>query len=596
MNFYNKFNDLKMKYKLNPGKLVVPIVGLFALICLGVGTSYAYLNYFSEATNTTGISAGTLALEFSGETSAIVLDKGIPQTNADALANNTAYSFSIKNTGTLPVAYTLSFNDICSTTASYTVGGSSVTPNKCIPFTYINVAIKKGTADYVTYNLADYAASKTAVLDLGEIAGGATSEAFSLKVWLDQSTPNEYSSEPTSGTTQNVIFAGRVSVYGEQVTSTATPAVLRMAQNKSCFIAKDGTITGYDVSCGLNVNIPSMIDGVIINAIGDNAFLNKNIKSLTLPVALTSIGENSFKGNDLSCVTIPNTVTSIGKGAFYKSSTSNTGLTGISNNTTNQFYWDKIINGKDTSDYHFINGTVANDVSSVIISSGDSCSSENLIDPVFENISMISNNSNQTYAKAGDVITVDIITKDPISTPKVFVAGASATVKKVSDTRYSATVSVTDSFVNGEAKLVISDWKYEDGTDGSVVSKTTTDSYVNIDTKKVSCTASGPFDSTSTSNKLTKVSRGSKVYFALSCTDVGGIKTVKDATTLTLGAGISSIDMIGFEQITNGYKYIYEATVGNTAGNYSITFPDNWVLDVAGNGNSSTSTQNFTVE
>ena len=188
-------------------------------------------------------------------------------------------------------------------------------------------------------------------------------------------------------------------------------------------VVTDGTIriTGYNIDIGgIDIVIPSTIDGKTVVAIGDNAFyakalstetsmLNKsniqfmsnkedreiaaahrgNIKSVVIPSTLKSIGKeafdfnqissvtlsnglkmignNAFNDNQLTSVTIPSSVTSIGYGAFYKRSYSNPNLTKIVNKTGNSFNWGNIIN--NTSGYEFIAGTVVNDVGNVEITS-----------------------------------------------------------------------------------------------------------------------------------------------------------------------------------------------------------------------------------
>ena len=117
------------------------------------------------------------------------------------------------------------------------------------------------------------------------------------------------------------------------------------------------SITGYSIEGGLDVVIPSNINGKQVVAIGNNAFTTKGvtptgistnkieyniqplyskkdnyevvpivavqskglgITSVTIPNSVTSIGKSAFYGNKLTSVIIPNSVTSIGYGAFEK--------------------------------------------------------------------------------------------------------------------------------------------------------------------------------------------------------------------------------------------------------------------------------------
>ncbi len=115
------------------------------------------------------------------------------------------------------------------------------------------------------------------------------------------------------------------------------------------------SITGYNIEAGLDVVIPSMINGKKVVAIADYAFttngitptsiknkekasvsyLNNSKNKTVIPLArpslaglgitrvvipntVTSIGDNAFKYNKLTEVTIPSSVTSIGLYAFAR--------------------------------------------------------------------------------------------------------------------------------------------------------------------------------------------------------------------------------------------------------------------------------------
>ena len=96
------------------------------------------------------------------------------------------------------------------------------------------------------------------------------------------------------------------------------------------------SITGYSIEGGLDVVIPSNINGKQVVAIGNTAFCF----------------------NKLTSVTIPSSVTSIGSSAFLKKDSSNPNLTKIINKTGRSFNWGDIVN--DSSGYDFVTGTVVN--------------------------------------------------------------------------------------------------------------------------------------------------------------------------------------------------------------------------------------------
>ena len=100
-------------------------------------------------------------------------------------------------------------------------------------------------------------------------------------------------------------------------------------------------ITGYNIEGGLDVVIPSEIDGKKETAIGASAYESKGITSVIIPNTITSIGERAFRYNKLTSVIIPSSVTSIGYSAFYISNSK------IINNTNiaDVDIWERITGG-----------------------------------------------------------------------------------------------------------------------------------------------------------------------------------------------------------------------------------------------------------
>ena len=82
------------------------------------------------------------------------------------------------------------------------------------------------------------------------------------------------------------------------------------------FDSATGTITGYDIAGGLAVVIPSTIDGIAVEQIGDNAFYDKDLTSVIIPDSVTVIWAYAFYGNQLTSVTIPDSMTGIDDYAF----------------------------------------------------------------------------------------------------------------------------------------------------------------------------------------------------------------------------------------------------------------------------------------
>ena len=94
-----------------------------------------------------------------------------------------------------------------------------------------------------------------------------------------------------------------------EVTVSASP---------SMFSFVNGVITGYS-GTDTDVYIPSVINGVRVTKLGDDAFKNRtDITSVTIPDSVTSIGSGAFEYcSRLTSITIPDGVTNIGSDAFY---------------------------------------------------------------------------------------------------------------------------------------------------------------------------------------------------------------------------------------------------------------------------------------
>ncbi len=75
-------------------------------------------------------------------------------------------------------------------------------------------------------------------------------------------------------------------------------------------------IIGFDTNSGVQVIIPSIIDGVNVERIGISAFSDLGINSVGLPSGILEIGDHAFSGNNLSIIVVPNSITKIGTASF----------------------------------------------------------------------------------------------------------------------------------------------------------------------------------------------------------------------------------------------------------------------------------------
>ena len=178
------------------------------IACLLIGSSMAYLIFEANGTTQT-ISAGTLQLSYTNESEAIILNNAVPQSDEQGL-NNNVYSITLTNTSTIKSYYELSLNNNCTVGNSYTVNGTSVTANVCIPNNYIKVAVKTNKDE-------DYTIKNGGNVILKGYLEAKENISFEMIIWLTEETPNDYQGQTEEGTLRNVIYNGNFKIYTRQI-------------------------------------------------------------------------------------------------------------------------------------------------------------------------------------------------------------------------------------------------------------------------------------------------------------------------------------------------------------------------------------------
>ena len=208
MNFFKKFEKLKVKYKTNKKRILSITVTAVGIACLLIGSSMAYLLFEASGTTQT-ISAGTLQLSYTNESEAIILNNAVPQSDEQGL-NNNVYSITLTNTSTIKSYYELSLNNNCTVGNSYTVNGSSIKADVCIPNNYIKVAVK-------TSNDENYTIKNGGNIILKGYLEAKENISFEMIIWLTEETPNDYQGQTETGTPRNVIYNGNFKIYTRQI-------------------------------------------------------------------------------------------------------------------------------------------------------------------------------------------------------------------------------------------------------------------------------------------------------------------------------------------------------------------------------------------
>ena len=208
MNFFKKFEKLKVKYKTNKKRILSITVTAVGIACLLIGSSMAYLLFEASGTTQT-ISAGTLQLSYTNESEAIILNNAVPQSDEQGL-NNNVYSITLTNTSTIKSYYELSLNNNCTVGNSYTVNGSSIKADVCIPNNYLKVAVKTNKDE-------DYTIKNGGNVILKGYLEAKENISFEMIIWLTEETPNDYQGQTETGTPRNVIYNGNFKIYTRQL-------------------------------------------------------------------------------------------------------------------------------------------------------------------------------------------------------------------------------------------------------------------------------------------------------------------------------------------------------------------------------------------
>ena len=208
MNFFKRFQKLKVKEQTDKKRILSITLISVGIACLLIGSSMAYLLFEASGTTQT-ISAGTLQLSYTNESEAIILNNAVPQSDEQGL-NNNVYSITLTNTSTIKSYYELSLNNNCTVGNSYTVNGSSVTANVCIPNNYLKVAVKTNKDE-------DYTIKNGGNVILKGYLEAKENISFEMIIWLKEETPNDYQGQTETGTPRNVIYNGNFKIYTRQM-------------------------------------------------------------------------------------------------------------------------------------------------------------------------------------------------------------------------------------------------------------------------------------------------------------------------------------------------------------------------------------------
>lgn len=169
---------------------ILAVLSVVAIIIIAGGTSYALFISSHENTDDQVIDIGNFDMTLSSSTGQIILSDLYPS-NEQSTGSESTYSFTLSNTGTYKISYSIYLKD--NTTQFMSISENQSTYGGYAPLTtayyqYIDFKLDDRTAA----NLADSYNSASEIIPLltGTINAGAT-ETHNIKFWLDSSAPNE---------------------------------------------------------------------------------------------------------------------------------------------------------------------------------------------------------------------------------------------------------------------------------------------------------------------------------------------------------------------------------------------------------------------
>ena len=209
MNFFNKFNRLKVKYKDSPSIKISFLLGVVSILLIFIGSSYAFIFKSAYTESINKITAGNLVMTLENTTPVISIGNAVPTPDDVAISSSDYYGFTLKNNGSINAKYKISLINSCVVGNTYTVGSDSVVAGVCVPTKYIKAGISKDGEDY---KVLSPDSSGNIILD-SSVLGKLRNSSYKLKLWLDYDTPNEYNVKD-----KNIIISVKLQLYSEQTT------------------------------------------------------------------------------------------------------------------------------------------------------------------------------------------------------------------------------------------------------------------------------------------------------------------------------------------------------------------------------------------
>ncbi len=171
----NDYREIALT-KMGKRQLVLTLLSIFAVTLISIGSTFAMFTVSSKSSDYNVVKSGTLTIEFSSNSSTVGLDGALPMSDSDGLAQ-TGNTFTIKNTGSLPVNYTVSLQD----------DKDMITQDNCSD-KQLDKGFIKYNIDGTNIKLLSDSIDTTIIS--GSLKAGE-SKTFTLKLWIKEDATNE---------------------------------------------------------------------------------------------------------------------------------------------------------------------------------------------------------------------------------------------------------------------------------------------------------------------------------------------------------------------------------------------------------------------
>ena len=171
----NDYREIALT-KMGKRQLVLTLLSIFAVTLISIGSTFAMFTVSSKSSDYNVVKSGTLTIDFSSNSSTVGLDGALPMSDSDGLAQ-TGNTFTIRNTGSLPVNYTVSLQD----------DKDMITQDNCSD-KQLDKGFIKYNIDGTNIKLLSDSIDSTIIS--GSLKAGE-SKTFTLKLWIKEDATNE---------------------------------------------------------------------------------------------------------------------------------------------------------------------------------------------------------------------------------------------------------------------------------------------------------------------------------------------------------------------------------------------------------------------